>query len=53
MGPVLTVFGKMASTIGSMFSGMSTLISFLIRHNVASKTAAAGQAIWNGVTAHS
>jgi SLT domain-containing protein/phage-related protein len=34
-----------------MFSGMSTLISFLIRHNVASKTAAAGQAIWNGVTA--
>jgi tape measure domain-containing protein len=51
MGPVLTVFGKMASTIGSMFSGMSTLISFLIRHNVASKTAAAGQAIWNGVTA--
>jgi tape measure domain-containing protein len=50
-GPVLTVFGKMASTIGSMFSGMSTLISFLIRHNVASKTAAAGQAIWNGVTA--
>lgn len=50
-GPVLTVFGKMASTIGSMFSGMSTLISFLIRHNVASKTAAVGQAIWNGVTA--
>ncbi|WP_210143249.1 peptidoglycan DD-metalloendopeptidase family protein [Staphylococcus sp. GDY8P193P] len=51
MGPVLTVFGKMTSTIGTMFSGMSTLISFLIRHNVASKTAAAGQAIWNGVTA--
>ncbi|AVQ36580.1 peptidoglycan DD-metalloendopeptidase family protein [Staphylococcus kloosii] len=49
-GPVLTVFGKMTSTIGSMFSGMSTLISFLIRHNVASKTAAVGQAIWNGVT---
>jgi tape measure domain-containing protein len=51
MGPVLTVFGKMASTIGSMFSGMSTLISFLIRHNAASKASAAGQAIWNGVTA--
>ncbi|MDN5612418.1 MAG: peptidoglycan DD-metalloendopeptidase family protein [Staphylococcus equorum] len=50
-GPVLTIFGKMTSVIGGMFSGMSTLISFLIRHNAASKASAAGQAIWNGVTA--
>ncbi|EHJ08442.1 peptidoglycan DD-metalloendopeptidase family protein [Staphylococcus simiae] len=51
LGPVLTTFGKLASTIGGMFSGISTLISFLIKHNVASKMAAAGQAVWNGVTA--
>ncbi|WP_210143416.1 peptidoglycan DD-metalloendopeptidase family protein [Staphylococcus sp. GDY8P94P] len=51
MGPVLTIFGKMASTIGGMFSGMSSLIQFFIRHNGAAKVSAASQAIWNGVTA--
>ncbi|MDS3919869.1 tape measure protein [Staphylococcus epidermidis] len=51
MGPVLTIFGKMASTIGGMFSGMSNLIQFFIRHNGAAKVSAASQAIWNGVTA--
>lgn len=51
MGPVLTIFGKMASTIGGMFSGMSSLIQFFIRHNGATKVSAASQAIWNGVTA--
>ena len=50
MGPVLTIFGKMASTIGGMFSGMSSLIQFFIRHNGAAKVSAASQAIWNGVT---
>lgn len=51
MGPVLTIFGKMASTIGGMFSGMSSLIQFFIRHNGVAKVSAASQAIWNGVTA--
>ncbi|KKI63186.1 peptidoglycan DD-metalloendopeptidase family protein [Staphylococcus cohnii] len=51
VGPVLTIFGKMASTIGGMFSGMSSLIQFFIRHNGAAKVSAASQAIWNGVTA--
>ncbi|MEX6346727.1 peptidoglycan DD-metalloendopeptidase family protein [Staphylococcus ureilyticus] len=51
MGPVLTIFGKFASTIGGMFSGMSSLIQFFIRHNGAAKVSAASQAIWNGVTA--
>ncbi|MGI2311014.1 peptidoglycan DD-metalloendopeptidase family protein [Staphylococcus cohnii] len=51
MGPVLTIFGKLASTIGGMFSGMSSLIQFFIRHNGAAKVSAASQAIWNGVTA--
>ena len=51
MGPVLTIFGKMASTIGGMFSGMSSLIQFFIRHNGAAKVSATSQAIWNGVTA--
>lgn len=40
MGPVLTIFGKMASTIGGMFSGMSSLIQFFIRHNGAAKVSA-------------
>src|SRR5699024_4197026 len=43
MGPVLTIFGKMASTIGGMFSGMSSLIQFFIRHNGAAKVSAASQ----------
>lgn len=51
MGPVLTIFGKMARTIGGMFSGMSSLIQFFIRHNGVAKVSAASQAIWNGVTA--
>lgn len=51
MGPVLTIFGKFTSVIGGMFSGMSGLIQFFIRHNVASKISATSQAIWNGVTA--
>ena len=51
MGPVLTIFGKFARTIGGMFSGMSSLIQFFIRHNGAAKVSAASQAIWNGVTA--
>lgn len=51
MGPVLTIFGKMASTIGGMFSGMYSLIQFFIRHNGAAKVSAASQAVWNGVTA--
>ncbi|NHC98389.1 peptidoglycan DD-metalloendopeptidase family protein [Staphylococcus aureus] len=50
MGPVLTIFGKLASTIGGMFSGMSSLIQFFNRHNGAAKVSAASQAIWNGVT---
>lgn len=51
LGPVLTIFGKLASTIGGMFGGMSSLIQFFIRHNAAAKISAASQAIWNGVTA--
>ena len=51
MGPVLTIFGKMARTIGGMFSGMSNLIQFFIKHNGVAKVSAASQAIWNGVTA--
>lgn len=51
MGPVLTIFGKFVSTIGGMFSGLSTLITFMIRHNAAAKMSAVGQAVWNGVTA--
>ncbi|MBM0749920.1 tape measure protein [Staphylococcus epidermidis] len=50
MGPVLTIFGKFVSTIGGMFSGLSTLITFMIRHNAAAKMSAVGQAVWNGVT---
>ncbi|WMM16886.1 tape measure protein [Staphylococcus epidermidis] len=51
MGPVLTIFGKFVRTIGGMFSGLSTLITFMIRHNAAAKMSAVGQAVWNGVTA--
>ncbi|EJE24544.1 tape measure protein [Staphylococcus epidermidis] len=51
MGPVLTIFGKFVRTIGDMFSGLSTLITFMIRHNAAAKMSAVGQAVWNGVTA--
>ena len=51
MGPVLTIFGKFVRTIGGMFSGLSTLITFMIRHNTAAKMSAVGQAVWNGVTA--
>ncbi|MBM5874025.1 tape measure protein [Staphylococcus epidermidis] len=51
MGPVLTIFGKFVRTIGGMFSGLSTLITFMIRHNAAAKMSAIGQAVWNGVTA--
>lgn len=51
MGPVLTIFGKFVSTIGGMFSGLSTLITFMIRHNAAAKMSAVCQAVWNGVTA--
>ncbi|MCO6218876.1 tape measure protein, partial [Staphylococcus epidermidis] len=51
MGPVLTIFGKFVRTIGGMFSGLSTLITFMIRHNAAAKMSAVGQKIWNGVTA--
>ncbi|MGC7688896.1 tape measure protein [Staphylococcus epidermidis] len=51
MGPVLTIFGKFVRTIGGMFSGLSTLIIFMIRHNAAAKMSAVGQAVWNGVTA--
>lgn len=50
LGPVLTAFGKLTSTIGGMFSGMSSLIQFFIRHNVVAKTSAISQKIWNGVT---
>ncbi|MCO6343638.1 tape measure protein [Staphylococcus epidermidis] len=51
MGPVLTIFGKFVRTIGGMFSGLSTLITFMIRHNAAAKMSAVGQKVWNGVTA--
>lgn len=51
MGPVLTIFGKFVRTIGGMFSGLSTLITFMIRHNAVAKMSAVGQAVWNGVTA--
>lgn len=51
MGPVLTIFGKFVRTIGGMFSGLSTLITFMIRHNAAAKMSAVGQTVWNGVTA--
>ncbi|SUM69784.1 peptidoglycan DD-metalloendopeptidase family protein [Staphylococcus nepalensis] len=51
LGPVLTIFGKLASTIGGMFGGLSSLIQFFIRHNAVAKISAASQAIWNGVTA--
>lgn len=51
MGPVLTIFGKFVRIIGGMFSGLSTLITFMIRHNAAAKMSAVGQAVWNGVTA--
>lgn len=51
MGPVLTIFGKFVRTIGGMFSGLSTLITFMIRHNAAAKMSAVGQEVWNGVTA--
>ncbi|MCG8939199.1 peptidoglycan DD-metalloendopeptidase family protein [Staphylococcus epidermidis] len=51
MGPILTIFGKFVRTIGGMFSGLSTLITFMIRHNAAAKMSAVGQAVWNGVTA--
>ncbi|WP_145374042.1 tape measure protein [Staphylococcus epidermidis] len=51
MRPVLTIFGKFVRTIGGMFSGLSTLITFMIRHNAAAKMSAVGQAVWNGVTA--
>ncbi|PTK94108.1 peptidoglycan DD-metalloendopeptidase family protein [Staphylococcus gallinarum] len=51
MGPVLTIFGKFTRIIGGMFSGLSGLISFFIRHNAVAKISTASQAIWNGVTA--
>lgn len=51
MGPVLTIFGKFVRTIGGMFSGLSTLITFMIRYNAAAKMSAVGQKVWNGVTA--
>lgn len=51
MGPVLTIFGKFTSMIGGMFSGLSGLIKFFVRHNVAAKISTASQALWNGVTA--
>ncbi|MCE7786983.1 peptidoglycan DD-metalloendopeptidase family protein [Staphylococcus xylosus] len=51
MGPVLTIFGKFTSMIGGMFSGLSGLIQFFVRHNVAAKISTASQALWNGVTA--
>lgn len=51
MGPVLTIFGKFTRLIGGMFSGLSGLISFFIRHNAVAKISTASQAIWNGVTA--
>ncbi|RUN15815.1 phage tail length tape measure protein [Staphylococcus epidermidis] len=51
MGPVLTIFGKFVRTIGGMFSGLSTIITFMIRHNAAAKMSAVGQKVWNGVTA--
>ncbi|WP_368867842.1 tape measure protein [Staphylococcus epidermidis] len=51
MGPVLTIFGKFVRTIGGMFSGLSTLITFMIRHNAAAKMSAVGQKVWNSVTA--
>lgn len=51
LGPVLTAFGKLTSTIGGMFSGLGNLITFFQRHNVAAKTSAISQKIWNGVTA--
>lgn len=51
MGPVLTVFGKMTSVVGGMFSGLSSLIGFMRKYEVASKLSSAAQAIWNGVTA--
>lgn len=51
MGPVLTIFGKFTSMIGGMFSGLSGLIKFFVRHNAAAKISTASQALWNGVTA--
>ncbi|PTL07803.1 phage tail tape measure protein [Staphylococcus gallinarum] len=51
MGPVLTIFGKFTRLVGGMFSGLSGLISFFIRHNAVAKISTASQAIWNGVTA--
>ncbi len=51
LGPVLTAFGKLTSTIGGMFSGLGNLITFFQRHNVAAKTSAISQKIWNGVIA--
>lgn len=51
LGPVLTIFGKLASTIGGMFGGLSSLIQFFIRHNAVAKISATSQAIWNGITA--
>lgn len=51
MGPVLTIFGKFTSMIGGMFGGLSDLIKFMQKYEVASKLSSAAQAIWNGVTA--
>src|SRR5699024_12554753 len=53
MGPVLTIFGKMASTIGVMFSGMSSLIQLFIRHNSAAKVFDESYANWIDFTATS
>lgn len=50
MGPLLTIFGKFVGMFGKMFSGLSTLITFMIKHNAAAKVSAAAQSVWNGVT---
>ncbi|NWN99253.1 tape measure protein [Tetragenococcus halophilus] len=50
MGPLLTIFGKTVGMFGKMFSGLSTLITLMIKHNAAAKVSAAAQSVWNGVT---
>ncbi|MDN6723920.1 MAG: tape measure protein, partial [Tetragenococcus halophilus] len=35
MGPLLTIFGKFVGMFGKMFSGLSGLVGFFIKHNAA------------------
>ncbi|MCO8294510.1 tape measure protein [Tetragenococcus halophilus] len=51
MGPLFTIFGKFVGMFGKMFSGLSGLVGFFIKHNAAAKASAAAQSVWNGVTA--